>query len=59
MSTYLEAPVRTERQPLSIASTVARLALIGVALAVVAVLELGLWSVMAYAVVRAMVQKAG
>jgi len=36
MSTYLEAPVRTERQPLSIASTVARLALIGVALAVVA-----------------------
>src|SRR5947209_10343354 len=36
MSTYLEAPVRTERRPLSIASTVARLALIGVALAVVA-----------------------
>ena len=36
MSTYLEAPVQTERRPLSIASTLARLALIGVALAVVA-----------------------
>src|SRR5256884_1891239 len=36
MSTYLEAPVQTERRPLSIASTVARLALIGLALAVVA-----------------------
>src|SRR5437016_34964 len=36
MSTHLEAPVQIQRQPLSIASTVARLALIGVALAVVA-----------------------
>src|SRR6266566_6801097 len=36
MSTYLEAPVETERRPLSIAITVARLALIGVALVVVA-----------------------
>src|SRR5207245_8900831 len=36
MSTYLEAPVQTERRPLSIASTVTRLALIGVALACVA-----------------------
>src|SRR5947199_2189112 len=36
MSTYLESPVQTERRPLSIASTVARLALIGLALAVVA-----------------------
>src|SRR5438093_12423035 len=36
MSTSLEAPVQTERRPLSIASTVARLALIGVALAAVA-----------------------
>src|SRR5881296_1142426 len=36
MSTSLEAPVQAERRPLSIASTVARLALIGVALVVVA-----------------------
>src|SRR5947209_10992604 len=36
MSTHLEAPVQTRRRPLSTASTVARLALIGVALAVVA-----------------------
>ena len=36
MSTYFEAPVQTERRSLSIASTVARLVLIGVALAVVA-----------------------
>src|SRR3989449_4397398 len=36
MSTYLEAPVETERRPLSIAITVARLVLIGVALVVVA-----------------------
>src|SRR2546421_11426252 len=45
MSTYLEAPVQTERRPLSIASTLARLALIGVALAVVAgaFANLGCW----------------
>jgi len=36
MSTPLEAPVQAERRPLSLASTVARLALIGLALAVVA-----------------------
>jgi len=36
MSTHLEAPVQTQRRPLSTASTVARLALIGVALALVA-----------------------
>src|SRR5437870_11808048 len=36
MSTHLEVPVQTQRRPLSTASTVARLALIGVALALVA-----------------------